>query len=363
MKLLGGIEEGTAVQKIVYGIIGLGLILAVWIALTAGEQPLVTSGILPSPWRVITSFSDLLNDNELLRNTGISIGLNLAGYIEAILITIPVGFIVGLMKFPRFAFMKQIEGFRYVPLTAVTGLFIVWFGIDTDMKVHFLAFGILIYLLPVMVQRIDEVGDVYLKTAHTLGATDWQIVKSVYFPSVLSRLSDDLRVLTAISWTYIIVAEGINSSQGGLGALIYNVGQRQGRMDKLFALLILIILIGIIQDRIFVWLDKELFPYKYQAKEAIKSSKLESKGLIRVIWEYAMMALGWIVLGLYGLLMLCECVPVLGQFKPLSYLFGDTVWIIHIIVIAVLLLKTYTWYQKRQEQTLLNQLTSKPAGK
>ena len=47
-------------------------------------------------------------------------------------------------------------------------------GLDTDMKVHFLAFGILIYLLPVVVQRIDEIEDVYFKTVYTLGANSWQ---------------------------------------------------------------------------------------------------------------------------------------------------------------------------------------------
>ncbi len=363
MKLLGGIEESTTVQKILYGIIGVSAVLLLWVGLTSGTEPMVTSGILPSPFKVLASFSDLLNDNELLRNTGISIGLNLAGYLEAILITVPVGFIIGLMRFPRFGFKMQIEAFRYVPLTAATGLFIVWFGIDTDMKVHFLAFGILIYLLPVMVQRIDEVGDVYLKTAHTLGATDFQILRSVYFPSVLSRLSDDLRVLTAISWTYIIVAEGINSSQGGLGALIYNVGQRQGRLDKMFALLIIIILIGIIQDRVFVWLDRKLFPYKYQAQDAVRSSRLEEKGLLRVIWDYVLLAAGWIALGIYVLLMGCEFIPFLGDFRPLGYLFGDTVWVIHFVFFAIVFLTAYSWYDKRRDQAILQQITAKSAGK
>ena len=120
---------------------------------------------------------------------------------------------------------------RYLPLTAVTGLFILWFGIEDEMKVAFLAFGIIVYLLPVVVQRIDEVKDVYLKTVYTLGATDWQTVKSVYIPSVMSKLMDDIRVLTAISWTYIIIAELLNRQGGGIGAMIY-IKARQGKQKK-----------------------------------------------------------------------------------------------------------------------------------
>ncbi len=355
MKLLAKLEQAGTTMKWLYGIAGIVLVILLWTLLTYGAEPIVTSGILPSPIRVFWAFGELFQQNALLRNMGLSIGLNLSGYLEAILITIPVGFIIGLMKFPRFAFKIQVDAIRYIPLTAVTGLFIVWFGIDTDMKVHFLAFGILIYLLPVMVQRIDEVDDVYLKTAHTLGATDWQTIKTIYIPNVLSRLSDDLRVLTAISWTYIIVVEGINSNQGGLGALIYNVGQRQGRLDKMFALLIIIILIGVIQDRLFVRLDKSLFPHKYQAIESFQASRIRKESLVQVIFKYAVSALGWSVAAIYFLLMLVEFIPLTGGFRPLSYFFGNTTWVMHVLYMGILYISLSNWYRHRTDQIALQQ--------
>jgi len=165
--------------------------------------------------------------------------------------------------FPLFRglFSKQVNAMRYLPLTALTGLFIIWFGIEDQMKIAFLAFGIIVYLLPVVVQRIDEVEDVYLKTVFTLGATNWQTIRSVYLPAVMSKLMDDIRVLTAISWTYIIIAELLNR-QGGIGSLIY-IKARQGQVDRVFAVLLVIILIGFIQDRLFVYMDRRMFPHKY----------------------------------------------------------------------------------------------------
>ncbi len=160
---------------------------------------------------------------------------------------------------------------RFLPLTALTGLFITWFGIDSQMKVAFLAFGIIVFLLPVVIQRIDEVKDVYLKTVFTLGATNWQTIKTVYLPSVFSVLMDDIRVLTAISWTYIIIAELINR-QLGIGGLIYLKG-RQGQIDKVFGILIVIIIIGFLQDRLFVYLDRRLFTHKYYKKALIGSKE------------------------------------------------------------------------------------------
>ncbi len=278
-ELRGKLRPG---QQAVLGLLGLLFIIVLWwglaeyfaftktldpdrLELLDGEQAAPTGEkvypILPTPLMVLRSFPDLVLKDDLKGNVLHSLWLNIRGYFWAVLISIPLGFLIGLIPLLRGMFSKPVDALRYLPLTALTGLFIIWFGIEDEMKIAFLAFGILVYLLPVVVQRIDEVQDVYLKTVFTLGATDWQTVKTIYLPSVLSKLIDDIRVLTAISWTYIIIAELLNR-QGGIGALIY-LKARQGQIPKVFALLIVIVLIGFLQDRLFVYLDKRLFPFKY----------------------------------------------------------------------------------------------------
>jgi len=222
---------------------------------------IVDKGTLPRPYKVLASFKELHFDDLLLMNTYYSIKLNVLGYIEAIVLSLLIGFIIGLLPFFRSLMSKYIDAIRFVPLAAVTGIFIAWFGIEMNMKVQFLAFGIIVFLLPVVVQRIDEVDKIYSQTAYTLGASGWQIVRHVYWPHVTSKLIDDVRVLTAISWTYIIVAELVNADSG-LGKLIF-VARRQSRLDKVFALLIIIIVIGILQDLLFKWIDRMLFPHRY----------------------------------------------------------------------------------------------------
>jgi NitT/TauT family transport system permease protein len=229
------------------------------------KKAMVDKAILPSPFSVLKSYKELHFENFLVLNTWFSIKLNFLGYIEAIFMSLLIGFIIGLVPFFRSLWSRYIDAIRFVPLAAVTGLFIAWFGIYMDMKVQFLAFGIFVFLVPVVVQRIDEVDDIYLQTSFTLGATSWQTIRGVYWPHVTSKIIDDVRVLTAISWTYIIVAEWINTEEGGLGALIFKA-QRISRLDKVFAILLLIILIGFIQDLLFAWLDKMLFAFKYAKK-------------------------------------------------------------------------------------------------
>ena len=233
--------------------------------------------ILPSPVQVYNAFVEILcahsketsdgfwsrhtGEGTLLYNLGFSLKINLLGYLVAICISVPVGFMLGLFPIFKAISGRYIDAIRFVPLNAITGLFIVWFGIGTNMKVEFLAFGIIVYMLPVVVQRIMDVEQVYVDTVYTLGASKWQTIWNVFLPSVMAKLFDDIRVLVAISWTYIIIAELINN-EGGIGGMIYGASRRS-RTDVQFALLALIVVVGILQDKAFVAASKKIFKFKY----------------------------------------------------------------------------------------------------
>lgn len=349
-KLRGQLDSKTSFALSIGGIL---FILLVWFLITMGENPIVKNGVIPKPFDVLAAFGELYQEKNLIRNMFQSIGINLAGYVEAVIIAIPIGFMIGLFPIFRGSFSNLVDAIRYVPLGALTVVFISWFGIGVNMKAHFLAFGIIIYLLPTIVQRINEVKDVYLKTVYTLGASPWQTIKTVYFPSVMSRLSDDIRVLTAISWTYIVVAEGINS-QGGLGSLIFFAGSRFRRLDIVFAVLIIIMIIGVFQDRIFVHLDKKFFPHKFQTKNKY-SNEIKDETAMSSVSSYFMNTLIWILIALYVLLVVNEYLfPFIGDFKLFDYLFGDTCWAIHFIFLLILTYKGNQFYRKITSRKKIN---------
>lgn len=273
--------------------------------------------LLPTPMSVAEAYPSLIKNDKLFKETLTSIWRNLQGYFWAILFSIPIGFLIGLLPLFRGMFRGQIDALRYLPITALTGLFVLWFGTAEEMKVAFLAFGIIVYLLPVVVQRIDEVEDTYLMTVFTLGSKAWQTIRTVYLPFVFSKLMDDIRVLTAISWTYIIIAEYISRDGGGIGGMI-QLKQRLGKRPDMFAILLVIILVGFLQDRIFAYLDKRLFPHKHY--------KSLLPGLREI--EYGLVA----VLGIATLAIIFQ------SFFPLTPMISNIVWI---FVIAGLVLVGY----------------------
>lgn len=252
-------------ESLVIQIVGMLSLLGLWqLAVTFLG---LSSGILPSPAEVLTSFSELVQNDNLGFNLFYSLKINLYGYAEALAVCVPLGFILGLFPIFREMFSKPLDSVRFLPISALTGLFIAWFGIDSTMKVQFLAFGVSVYLLPLVVQRVNEVEQVYCDTVYTLGASKWQTIVSVFIPAVFSKISDDIRVITAVSWTYIIIAELVNRADGGIGSLAY-LASRQSRLDKVFAILLIIIAVGFIQDKLAVIFDDMFFPYKNIAKKS-----------------------------------------------------------------------------------------------
>lgn len=253
-------KKVTVVSQVVGAVIFFG----VWTVIT--EFGLVPKGILPSPLKIVASFAELHFNDALVRNASYSFQLNAFGLAEAVLVALPLGFVIGLFPVFKNSLAPVLSAIRFTPLSAVVSLFIAWFGIGTNMKVQFLAFSIFLYLLPVVVQRVNEVENIYDQTVRTLGASTWQRIRYVFIPAVNAAVFNDIRVLAALSWTYIIIAELVNTAGGGIGALSY-IAARQSRTDKVFAILMTIMVIGYLQDKILLWLDKQVFPHKYAIKK------------------------------------------------------------------------------------------------
>lgn len=249
-------------ENIIIMTLGLVAIIAIWQTVIAFSN--TPQQIFPSPWSVVVCFPELYNIDHLVESLQYSCKLNFYGYAEAVLISLPLGYFIGLFPFSREAMRKPLDAMRFLPLPAMTGLFIAWFGIEDNMKIQFLAFSIAAYLIPVVVQRIQEVPQVYVETVKTLSSSRWDVISRVFIPAGIEAIYEDIRVLVAISWTYIMVAEAVNKTHG-LGAIIY-LATRQGRTDKVFAVLLIITVIGLIQDRLFVWFGKFIFSYKQGGK-------------------------------------------------------------------------------------------------
>ena len=220
---------------------------------------LVPDTILPTPTDVLKAFPVLHFEEALVRSAMMSFYRVMGGFFLAAVVAIPLGLLMGTFPPIKHFFAPILDPLRFLPISALVPLFIVWFGIDDLQKIVFLFVGIVVYLLPLVVEAVEGVEEVYLQTATTLGASKGQLVRHVLIPGSLPAIGEALRVMNGIGWTYVILAEVINAPYG-LGALITVAGKRS-HVDQIFALVIVILAIGVVTDQVIRFVNKRLFAW------------------------------------------------------------------------------------------------------
>ncbi len=248
-------------QRIQIGLLGAVFIILLWWA--AVRLGFFNEKILPTPFAILGSIPELIGRDQLFYHLGLTIFMNVASWIEGALIALPVGFVIGLIPLFNALFGGYVTATRYIPLTATIVLFMAAFGIYMFMKVQFLTFAILIFLITAVISRIQETPQIYVDAVKTLGASKWQIVKTVFIPHVISRVFSDFINIVAISWTYAVYVELINKQEGGIGALLYNLYYRQNQAEKLYMLILIMVGVGFCFDVLLRFVDRKVFPFKY----------------------------------------------------------------------------------------------------
>lgn len=269
---MGGDSNFNKLSLLLITIVGFTLIIGAWYFVTYLQ--IIPTKVLPNPFDVIGSYGKLISEYNMFGNAWYSIKLNFMSYFYAILIALPLGFFIALYPINNILIGKYINSVRYLPIPAMSGIFIAIFGLTFGMKVSFLTFALLIYILPAVANKVNDLQNpnndkdyVYLQTIRTLGGSNWQKFKYVYFPYVTRNISNEIINLTGISWSYVVICELLykDGSISGIGAMINNM-MRQSYVPEAYALLFLVILIGFGQDYLLKGLDKVLFPSKYNKK-------------------------------------------------------------------------------------------------
>ena len=261
---------------ILFGLVPIILLVGLWWFLTAGanDQRRMPSTILPSPREVLQSLWTLLQPSQeqaasdswlshlpqLLYHIGISLQRVALGYLLALAIVLPLGIFMGSYSSIRAMLAPMTTASGYIPIAALVPVTMSWFGIGEWQKVAFLAMAFGIYLLPVVINAIDGVPDVYLRTSYTLGATRWQVVWRVLIPVALPAIWQGMRLAFGVGWTYLVLAEVVVKDKG-LGDLI-DTGRRRGLAGQVWLSIIIITLIAWVADLAWERLGRLIFPYR-----------------------------------------------------------------------------------------------------
>lgn len=184
----------------------------------------------------------------------------LAGLFLGIILGVPLGLFMGLSRFAKGFFDPLIELYRPVPPLAWAPLILTIFGINDDGKI-FLLFMVA-FAIMVISARTGATGTHLSKihAAHSLGATNRQIIRRVILPNSLPEILTGIRIAIGVCWGTLVAAEMLAGTTG-IG-FIENVARKQSNYEIIWVTIILLGLLGLLFDLIMRWIINRTIPWR-----------------------------------------------------------------------------------------------------
>jgi ABC-type nitrate/sulfonate/bicarbonate transport system permease component len=210
----------------------------------AKRSGLIDLEYLPMPSEVAAGGWEIIQNGDLLENLAHTLAAALAGWLIAVVVGVPLGSLIGLVRPVWTYVMASVDSLRALPIVAFVPVAVLLFGfsVQTEILVAFYA-----ALWPITLNTISgmqsldprkrEVGRVLkLGPAGEL----WKLRLPAATPSIVVGL----RLGIGISLVLTLVAEMVGNP-AGLGFAIVQAAQAL-RPERMFAYIIAIGLIGIV---------------------------------------------------------------------------------------------------------------------
>jgi len=238
-------------------------VLAVWEFIA--RAGLVDPFIVPAPTAVFAELWKLLWTLELPAALAVSLRRIAIGFGLSVVISVVIGMLMARIPLVEILIDPLVELIRPVSPLAIFPLAILWFGIGETSKVFLIA---LACAFPVILNTYAGVRSIdvsYVRVARSLGATNAEILLRVILPGCLPQVFTGVRIAWGIALIVIIAAEMIGGS-AGIGYMILDA-QQTFRVDRVFAGIIAIGVLGYVTDLGFRLLRRKLLPWYREIRE------------------------------------------------------------------------------------------------
>jgi len=238
----------------------LALFFAIWEI--AARSGVLDTQFIPAFSVVAIKAFQMLITGELLIHIATSIQRIVLGFLLALVVALPLGFVLGgwaprIASFfnPLFTNLSQINPFTLVPL------FIILFGIGEGGKVSIIFWVVVWPILFSTMAGIRQIDPSLIKAGRVMGANGIEIFFFVILPASISRIFTGIRTAITIGFTMLIGTEMVGA-EAGIGWIVSN-SEKNYNVGKLYVGILTIAIVGIViealasklQKSIIVWED------------------------------------------------------------------------------------------------------------
>ena len=252
---------GTWVDRIPQSvsIIALGAtMLGIWWLIA--ELEFVSRILLPGP---AETFEELWNITANIVTGGhVASGLWITtkevifGFIAAAIVGFSLGVIVGETRLGKKAVMPYLVALNALPKVAFAPVFVAWFGFGVNSKI---VMALFIAFFPVIVDTaagLHAVDANSLMLFQSMESSRWQTLRKLKLPSAMPYIFAGLKTAAVFSVVGAVVGEYLGGGKG-IGELI-RLSAQTLRIDRVFAMIVYLGIIGLILFGIVAWAEKKL---------------------------------------------------------------------------------------------------------
>ncbi|MGW1424530.1 ABC transporter permease [Bradyrhizobium manausense] len=183
-----------------------------------------------------------------------------AGFLIGAVLGILCGVALGRNELLSDIFSIYVKVANSIPRVILGSIFIVAFGLGAASKVALAVVMVFFVVFANAFQGVREADKTLISNARVLGASRWQITRSVVIPSATSWILASLHVSFGFALVGAIVGEFLGAKQG-VGLLIATA---QGAFDAngVFASMIVVGAVALIAEAMLTWLEGRLLSWR-----------------------------------------------------------------------------------------------------
>lgn len=217
--------------------------------------------LIPKPSEVVVALVDQLVINPVLSSAIAEAMLfGIAGFVFAVSIGVPLGFLIGFWRPARNVLNPVIDALYVTPLVAAIPLLIIWFGLTTTAKVVFV---FLLSFLVIVINTeagVTETPQGLVDAARVFGATDRRIYTEVHLKHSLPYVMNGIRLGSGRAVRAVIIAE-LFVTAGPLGNYFFDKSA-MFRMPQLYAAILSMSILGVLVIKTVDLLEDRLLDYQ-----------------------------------------------------------------------------------------------------
>jgi len=207
--------------------------------------------LLPDPSAVWAYLIGAVKDGTLLQASIVTMRRLLIGYGISIVLGIPLGLLTARFKLCSDTIGVLALGLQTLPSVCWVPLTLLWFGQTEAAMLFVVIMGSLWSMVIATDNGVRNVPPIFSRAARTMGAKPIYTLVFVMLPASLPFIVSGMKQGWAFAWRSLMAAEiYVTILTGfGLGQLLEN-GRDLTAMDQVVGIMIVIILIGLLADKI-----------------------------------------------------------------------------------------------------------------